>query len=471
MIRPTASSSGFPATDRTFTGLKNVTVRGIARYVKTQPLSFWLICGYLFFEYVRPQSLYPAIDVLPWVQIVVILAVIALVFEGGLKRLNVPGTGALIFFTSVVILSSYLAFRPELAFTELSLYLSWVLIFFLITTSITTQERFFVFMLLFLLASFKMSQFGARSWASIGFGFRNWGVSGAPGWFSNSGELGIQMCIFIPLATAFIWGLRDHWKEWGRWKLGFFLLFPVTGLMTIIASSSRGAIVGIAVVLLWWLAFVSRRFKTFVIVALVAVTTYVVLPEEQLQRFETAGDDRTSTERTNRWNDGLEIISDNPVLGVGYRNWRPYYAAHYPHRSAHGYSHNIFVDAGAELGLMGLLGFLALIAATFRLNWRSRRLLRGPPGQDRFLYMMAYGLDGALVGYLASGFFVSVLFYPYFWINFAMTAALHLAARNRVRVAHRLSAAAMSGEQSSVRLSDSAVPAGLTSLRPRYEGR
>jgi hypothetical protein len=41
------------------------------------------------------------------------------------------------------------------------------------------------------------------------------------------------------------------------------------------------------------------------------------------------------------------------------------------------------------------------------------------------MYFMAHGLDGALVGYVASGFFISVLYYPFFWINFAMTVALH----------------------------------------------
>jgi hypothetical protein len=46
---------------------------------------------------------------------------------------------------------------------------------------------------------------------------------------------------------------------------------------------------------------------------------------------------------------------------------------------------------------------------------------------------MAHGLDAALIGYLASGFFITVLYYPFFWINFAMTVALHRAALNKAR--------------------------------------
>ena len=45
--------------------------------------------------------------------------------------------------------------------------------------------------------------------------------------------------------------------------------------------------------------------------------------------------------------------------------------------------------------------------------------------ENWFVYYMAHGLDGALVGFIVSGLFVTVLYYPYFWINFAMTVALN----------------------------------------------
>jgi hypothetical protein len=65
------------------------------------------------------------------------------------------------------------------------------------------------------------------------------------------------------------------------------------------------------------------------------------------------------------------------------------------------------------------------------------------PGANLFLFEMAHGLDAALIGYLASGFFVTVLYYPFFWINFAMTVALHRAALNKVRGAGVAEASAL----------------------------
>jgi len=410
--------------------LKDVTIRGIWRFLGKQPLSFWLVCTYIFFEYVRPQQVYPAIDVLPWAQSILIAATIAFLLEGRGFRFRTSGGVWLLAFTGIVLASSVTAFSPSIAYEDLELFLTWVLVFVLITNTVTTENRYFVVMLLFLLCSFKMSQHGARSWAQIGFGFRDWGATGGPGWFHNSGEFGIQMCIFLPLSVAFLWAGKERW---GRWKRSFFWLFPITALMSIIASSSRGAVIGATAVALWWVLFVSRRFKAVVITAAVASAVYMAIPPEQKARFEAVGEDETSEARLTRWEDGIEIMNQRPLFGVGYRNWSAYYQAHFPQRERHGLSHNIFIDAGSELGYSGLIAFLALIASCFRLNWKTRRLADRPMTDGRFLYATAYGLDGALVGLLVSGSFVSVLYYPYFWIHLALVVSLHVATKNKVR--------------------------------------
>jgi len=70
-----------------------------------------------------------------------------------------------------------------------------------------------------------------------------------------------------------------------------------------------------------------------------------------------------------------------------------------------------------------------MISYTFINNYQSRRIAKNDLGNNQFIYYMGHGLDGALIGYLVSGFFVTVLYYPYFWINLAMTTALNNTAR------------------------------------------
>lgn len=430
--RPTQSDLGVIAVAATGReSLFTARIRSIWRFLTKQPASFWLICTYLFFEYVRPQSIYPSIDILPWGQTVLILCVVACLLEGKTFHLKTPAGALMMLFTVIVFASSLLAYSPGLSFAKIEIYLSWLLIYVLITNIITTEQRFFVFLLSFLLYSFKMSQHGARSWAMRGFGFSDWGVTGAPGWFHNSGEVGIQMCVFFPLAVGFYIALKDHW---GRWRRLAFLLFPVTAVMTMIASSSRGALIGGTLVLLWMVLRSRHRVKALLTAAVVAIAVVALVPEEQKARFSTMGEDKTSESRLVVWRYGMETASRYPVLGIGYKNWSHYATHHYGRPLL---PHNIFVEAAAELGYTGLLGFLLLIGSTFWVNARTRRIAGRIPGDNRFLYQAAHGLDGALIGYIGSGFFVTVLFYPYFWINLALTVALNTAALNKAKAASR----------------------------------
>ncbi len=404
--------------------LYTLSPKAIWRFLKTQPASFWFINAYLLFEYVRPQSIYEAIAGPPWAKMTILLSLGALLLEGKGFRLRTLADGMLCGFSLVLVLSSILAWRPQSSYDALPDFFSWVLIYLLIANIVTTERRFLIFMLAFLLYSFKMSQHATRDWAAAGFAFRNWGVTGAPGWFHNSGEFGIQMTIFLPLAVYFAVGLNKHWGRPAKLLIGAMV---VTAVLGTIGSSSRGAILGIAAVGLFILAKSRQKAKGAVALAVFALFAVVVIPEEFVDRFRTMGEDETSTSRLTYWTAGIEAMGRYPVFGIGYANWTPYMRYHHGQM---GLPHNIFVQAGAELGYAGLLAFLGMIAATFIVNHQTRRMLRPLGERGKFMSSMAHGLDAALVGYMVSGFFVTVLYYPYFWINLAMTVALHNAARN-----------------------------------------
>lgn len=391
----------------------------IWRFLTEQPASFWLVCVYLFFEYVRPQQIYTGLDFFPWAQVAIVLALLTFLFEGGSFRLNSPADVVLLLFTAIVLISCVTARWSEVAFAKVgSGYLSWVLIYFLIANIVTTERRFLVFMLSFLLYSFKMSQHGTRSWAMSGFGFESHGVTGAPGWFQNSGEFGIQMAMFIPLVTYFASALRPHL---GRKTQFLFLVMVFTAVTGTIGSSSRGAMIAAAGAIFFMVLRTRHKVKAIFVVALLALFVQVMLPEESRTRFEVIGEDETSVSRKNYWTFGMNVIEAHPVIGIGFSNWSAYYK-HVHGRGA--LPHNILIEVTAELGYLGLLGFLGLVACTFYMNWRTRKLIRALEERGRFIAALASGLDAALVGFLIAGQFVTVTYYPFFWINLAMTVAL-----------------------------------------------
>jgi putative inorganic carbon (hco3(-)) transporter len=411
---PGSRSDAFPA-------LLRLRLGAIWTFLKQQRASFWLVCIYLFFEYVRPQQIYDAIAGPPYTKVIVILALVAFFLERKPVRFGLLEK-LLLAFSVIVVLSCATAFDSSLAFGKLSDYLNWVVIYILIANLVDSEGRFLVFTLSFLLYSFKMSQHGTRGWAEAGFAFQSGGVTGAPGFFQNSGEFGVQMCVFLPIIVAFILGLRDRWPRPMRWFMWAIAATAITGA---IGSSSRGALIGVAVVALWMLLKSRHKVRGLVVTVVLAGVVWGITPPEQKARFQSAGDDETSISRTTNWKHGIEMMKEYPVLGIGYGNWEEYHNRRYGTPLL---PHNIFIEAGSQLGVSGLLAFVALIIGTFMVNARTRRLTEPFGEEGRFIWRMAHGLDGALVGYLASGFFVTVLFYPFFWINLALTAALQNAA-------------------------------------------
>src|SRR5690606_24743667 len=116
-------------------------------------------------------------------------------------------------------------------------FYTWMIIYFLIINIVNTRKRFFIFIFIFFLASFKLSFSLARVWAFRGFSFTSWGLMGPPGFFQNSGELAIQMAVFWPLALATAISLKPYVVTWKRWAL---FAMPITAGMVILGSSSRG---------------------------------------------------------------------------------------------------------------------------------------------------------------------------------------------------------------------------------------
>lgn len=407
--------------------LYQIKIAEIWDYLKREDVLFLLICLYLFFEYVRPQALYPVLDIMPYAQIVLLLTLVVAMVKG--KFFSTPNTvnTLLIVFLIIIILSSAFGFDPGHSFSMIPDFLAWFLIYFLIINIVNTEKRFLVFMLSFLLYSFKMSQHSFRGWASQGFGFSNWGTGGGPGWFNNSGEFGIQMCVFFSLAVCFFWALKEHWPFW---KKVLFALFPITAVTGMISSASRGALLGGGAVMLVLFLKSKYKIKGTIVLLLILGVIFLAIPAEQKLRFQEAGDDRTSITRVERWEKGLEMVKRYPLLGVGYKNWEG--ADRRLFSGSGGYSHNVFIECMSELGYSGLLVFNLMIFFTFINNYQTRRIVEIELGRNKFIFYMAHGLDGALVGYLVSGFFVTVLYYPYFWINLAMTVALNQVAKIKV---------------------------------------
>lgn len=398
----------------------------IWRDICQEHAAFIITCLYLVFEYNRPQSIYSALDILPWGKVLLITGILVSFGERKASR-STPGSWLpLSLFAGCVLVSMFYAFYPPIAFDAWKRFFPWVLVIILITRVVTTRQRLFLFIAVYFLSNLKMAQHGFISWAIRGFGFSGWGVTGSPGWFQNSGEFSMEMVVFLPLLLTYIVFFR---KDWSRSVRLFFYLFSVMVIGSIVASSSRGAIVGLCIVGLWGLASSQQRIKTMILLALTTTLIYTVMPNEFKDRFKTAGDDKTSLTRLAYWEGGKKAIQSFPAFGVGLANWPAWAKVNCPELiGAKGWGedmevlHNTYMEAATELGLAGGTAFGLLLLQVYVTNCQSLRLARAR--QDHFLEATAIGLNGSLIAFMAPSYFMSVLYYPYVWILLAMTLCL-----------------------------------------------
>ncbi len=390
-----------------------LSIRKLAKEYFALPLSFIVLTVYFLFEYVRPQSIYTNIAVVPWLQILfIMLGGFWITYRSDLEKNN-NGKFLVILLFLVCLVSSMMSFYSSWAFDRMIIMVNWTFLFLFFVRLVDTKTKYFLFLCLFLLFSFKMSQHASISWAARGFSFERWGIAGTPGWFGNAADLGAQMLIFFPLSLAFVFAFRKYMRPW---QLIIASLMPVTGLLAIVATGQRGTLLGLVGASLITILLQKKSFKMILLVALIGAIIYHLLPEEFVDRFYTIGSDTTSVSRLTYWARGIEFWQENPFFGIGYENWVPYYSSRFPGESLRGpiqeVAHSTPITVLAELGSIGFIVYYYFVFKIYKTCYQLQN--NSKSNQVKFL---ALGLGLGLVAFNIASCFISVAYYPFIWVQ------------------------------------------------------
>ncbi len=404
--------------------LYTLNPKAIWAQLKKEHIAFWMVCLYVVLQYFDPMEIYHHLNFLPWDKIAFGVGLLSLPLDPCRRWVRDSTNVWMTLFLIVLILSSAFAIYPSISFGHWFDFFGWYAIYFLIINTVTTKERYFIFLALFLLANFKLSFFGARTWLKRGFGFVNWGIVGPPGFFQNSSDLSSEMLMFAPIAFELAMFVKPRVRRVTHW---FLMLGAVTGAMTVLGASSRGSQVALAAQGGWMALQRKLKFKVLLGIALVGAMGWALLPAAEKARFSRAGTDPTSVQRFDYWHAGLRMIEDHPVLGVGYFNFPAVYERYDPTQLWHGQAqlpHNIFVQVGTDAGLLGLGIFLILIYRNLKLTREIRRICERQKQAPAFAPYVARGLAVTTWGFVIAGQFNTVSYYPFLWINLALTVSL-----------------------------------------------
>jgi putative inorganic carbon (HCO3(-)) transporter len=404
-------------------------------------LAFIGIIGWCIIEYTRLPAMYPVLQVLQLGKVVIALAVVGVLATGGSRVSQSPEVRRvgffLLWFQAATIISTIFANFQGMAWDGFILLLQWAVVYWLLSQVVISTWRLRTFLFVYLVLMLKLAQHAIRYYAQARTMYDEMVVvthgagGGSTGFFANSADFGLGMCVVWPIAVCLLFG-----RPRGLFKL-LLWVSAIVILISIMICGSRGAVVGVAAIGVCFVGRSPSRLAVPLVLLLLLPGIFAVLPEASKERFRSAihwEKDATASHRVVLWKAGLQIFKDNPIFGVGPRNYpmthHLWYSQGEVQRSV-SVAHSSYVELITEWGLFGTLPMVGLWFWVFRINKKTRQLLlrNNPKARRTFEYCLSRGLELGLVGYLVSGAFISVIEYPHVWLLLGLSAGLNTAVR------------------------------------------
>jgi O-antigen ligase len=261
--------------------------------------------------------------------------------------------------------------------------------------------------------------------------------------YYDANELALLAAASMPFGVFAIWRLRGVATRLVI-VLGLAALFAV-----FVMSGSRGGVVALGVGLVYTvilLKAIKLRWRLLAI-AIFGGAFLASASDQFWERMDSAveQDDYNLTSPTGRvqvWTRGIGYMLDRPLLGVGAGNFQTAegrlsdYAAMIRSRSGGvkwSAAHNSYVQVGAELGVPGLVLFLAAIFGTLRALQRVTRRRRLTPA-DTELVGLAYVSLVALIIFLVGATFLSLAYHDMLFALLGLAMGVQVVARRSGRV-------------------------------------
>ena len=234
--------------------------------------------------------------------------------------------------------------------------------------------------------------------------------------FSNPNILAVYLLLYFPLALG-AWILPQNK---GRMRV-FYAVTTVFCALCILFTWSRGAWLGLALEILLFLLFHSRRSRIATLwLPPLLLLSLPVMPKNFRGRLFSIADlgESSIRYRLQTWKGALRMLAAHPVgIGVGERAWHSVY----PHFAVSGtktvmHAHNVFLQVATELGAVGFAVFLILLVVV---------IVRAI--QRRNIVALA-----AISGSIMMGMFDHLWYYPGMLVPFWSMLALCIGDRQKL---------------------------------------
>jgi O-antigen ligase len=385
-------------------------------------LSYAALFCFTLILYARPAEFYPStltasIALMVGIATLGFFAPTQLSLEGTLTA-RPREVNLVLLFCLTGLLSIPFAINREVAWVEFSgTFIRCIVIFVVIVNVVRTEARLKGLIFLAMAGGIWLSAEAINDYRLGLMTVEGYRAAGrGTGIFGNTNDMALHLVTILPLSVALMLGSKGAARK---------LLYGVSAAVmigAIVLSYSRGAFIGMLIVLLFIAWKLGRQRRLEIIFAVLGFAGVVVLlaPDKYGSRLLSIFIPSLDTEgsadaRRGELFRSIYVALRHPLLGIGMGNYQP-------EMSYKGLvTHNSYTQVGAEMGIAALSLYVMFIVTPLKKLGQIARETFETRRDSRFYYL-ALGLQASLIAYLISSFFLSVAYvwYVYYLVAYAV---------------------------------------------------
>lgn len=228
------------------------------------------------------------------------------------------------------------------------------------------------------------------------------------------------LAAMLGLPIAYSWFISDR-RPLYRWTMFGCLVVISAGTACV---GSRGGLLALMAFVAFIIFHSRHRVRNFAILTVVLVTPMLFIPRNPITRFihPDYSDQKAKEIRIETWKAGLRMIKAHPIMGIGLGEFKPQISKYTDDPKLNKLAHNTYLEIASELGLVCFAIYIWLLYETYQtFTWLRRAAQKF---NSKLFYNMALGMQGGLVGFFVSSFFLSAEYVKFFWFYVFLSIAM-----------------------------------------------
>jgi putative inorganic carbon (hco3(-)) transporter len=346
----------------------------------------------------------------PFAYITAIVLICSMAVSKDTKK--IPASGLLfiwILFVIFMSITTYFAYFPDTAKIYFIKIIKIQLIVFLTMMLITDLDKLNKLIWVIVLSIGYYSVKGGLFTLMTGGRFIVWGP--ADSFIEDNNGLAIAILMTAPLM------LYLSYIEERQWLKKALLVAIVFSLFTVLGSQSRGALLSIIAVGIFYWSKSQSKIASGLAIAVIAVALLSFMPTSWYVRMDTIDnyqEDGSAMGRINAWHYAYHVANDN-LLGMGFDSWSAEtFALYAPNPKDVHAAHSIYFSVLADHGWFGLILYLLIYFLAWLKLIQVIKITAKIEALKHYNFL-AKMLQVSLIAYLVGGAFLSLSYFDLPW--------------------------------------------------------